>query len=62
MSASNQLKNHIQSKGFYVAIIHAFSYSSLVYCNSLLTALPKKMIKQLQVLAKRKWSEHLHQS
>ena len=71
-TAFYQLKNISRVKGFMSQtdqekLIHAFISSRLDYCNSLLTGLPQKSIKQLQliqnaaaqVLTRTKRSEHI---
>ena len=71
-TAFYQLKNISRVKGFMSQtdqekLIHAFISSRLDYCNGLLTGLPKKSIKQLQliqnsaarVLTRTKRSEHI---
>ena len=71
-TAFYQLKNISRVKGFMSQtdqekLIHAFISSRLDYCNGLLTGLPQKSIKQLQliqnaaarVLTRTKRSEHI---
>lgn len=71
-SAFYQLKNISRIKGFMSQtdqekLIHAFISNRLDYCNGLLTGLPQKSIKQLQliqnaaarVLTRTKRSEHI---